>query len=344
MTPEYLTGLFLLAALSAYALFGGADFGGGLLEATLSRHRRIQQKIQETLAPVWEANHVWLVAVIVILFVGFPRVYASLMTHLFVPVSVMLLGIILRGAFFTFRKYDPEPDVRRAAYSALFRASSALTPAMFGFIIAALLRPFPTPGAGGADFAALYVKPWLTLHGALCALFVNILFGYVAAVFLLGEVRDPADRAILRGRVYAFFAAMFLAGAIVLAWGAATGIVSWHDELNPVQITAQVVAALGIPLMALFIRRGRDTAARVVAGAQVFAILTGWFATQFPTFLRFDNGTALTLHNAGAPAITLRWLNIGLAVVLAVVVPFLIYLYRVFSAARGEAMDESAGR
>lgn len=330
-----ITAAYLLIALAAYAVFGGADFGGGILEATLPRHPHLQRKIEETLAPVWEANHVWLIAVIVILFVGFPAAYAALCTALFVPISLALLGIILRGAFFTFRKYDPDPAPRRALYSALFRASSALTPMMYGFIIAALLTPLPVPGRAGA-FPDLYIRPWLTPLGALCAAFVFALFGYVAAVFLHGELDNDADRATVRRRIVAFFAGTFLLGGAVLACGLGSGTVHLPAALTPVQLAAQAGALAAILVGWRCLRTGRDWGLRLAAGAQVVCILAGWFATQYPALLRFGDGRVLTFHNAAAPPVTLLWLNIGLTAVLALVLPLLIYLYRVFSRARRE--------
>lgn len=329
-----ITLFFLLAALAAYTLFGGADFGGGILEATLRRHPRLQKRLQEVLAPVWEANHVWLIAVIVILFVGFPGVYAELCTKLFVPVSLALLGIILRGAFFTFRKYDPEPAARLPVYSFLFRASSALTPMMFGIIIASLLRPFPVDAAAG--FAALYVEPWASLFGLLCAVFIFALFGYVAAVFFYGEVNDDGDRRVVRTRIWYFFFAAFFAGGIVLGYGALHGIVHVPTALTPVQAVIQVVAAACLPWLWISIRKNRTWSMRFAAGTQVLCILAGWFATQFPVFMRLADGTAITFADGAAPPITLRWLNIGLVVVLSLVVPLLVYLYRVFAASSRE--------
>lgn len=322
---------FLHVALSAYALLGGADFGGGILEATLRRYPHLQHKIQDTLAPVWEANHVWLIAVLVILFVGFPAVYAELMTMLFVPVSLALLGIILRGAFFTYRKYDPKPEARRAFYNALYYVSSALTPLMYGLIVAALLKPFPViPEAGGATFAELYVYPWATWLGAVCALFVFALFGYVAAVFLYGEVTSKADRTIVGRRILQFFVVAFSAGGAVLVIGAVTGTVSLHDALNPVQLVAQTIATAYILPMWYCVKHGRIWLMRFFAGVQVFCILGGWFTTQYPDFLRFTDGRTLTIWNSGAPEITIFWLNLGLSVVLIMVVPLLGYLYYVF--------------
>ncbi|MCB1042198.1 MAG: cytochrome d ubiquinol oxidase subunit II [Acidobacteria bacterium] len=328
-----ITLIFLLVALSAYALLGGADFGGGILEATLRRHPHLQEKIQETLAPVWEANHVWLIAVIVILFVGFPAVYAEMMTMLFVPLLLALLGIILRGAFFTFRKYDPEPEIRRGFYTLLFRASSIFTPLMYGLIIASLLSPFPVIlESDVTEFSDLFVAPWFTWLGGASAVFVFSLFGYVAAVFLFGEVQDKADRAVIGQRVMQFFAVTFLSGGVVLAMGAATGTVSWQQALNPIQLMAQAIATMGIIWMWCSLKQERIAAMRVTAGVQMMFILGGWFSTQYPVFMRFEDGRELTIWNCHAPDVTLYWLNLGLIVVLALVLPLLGYLYHVFRA------------
>src|SRR5690606_2444925 len=123
LTVPELTAAFLLVALAAYVLFGGAGFGAGVLEATLTTPP-LKKKLQAIIAPVWEANHVWLIAVVVILFVGFPRFYTTALTRLYVPISLALLSILVRGTFFTLRKYDPDPGAFRKMYTALFRLSS----------------------------------------------------------------------------------------------------------------------------------------------------------------------------------------------------------------------------
>jgi cytochrome bd ubiquinol oxidase subunit II len=332
-----ITFAFLAVALAAYVLFGGADFGGGQLEASLWRHDRLRDKLQATLAPIWEANHVWLIAVIVILFVGFPVVYARLCTHLFVPLSLALLGIILRGAFFTFRKYDPEPERRMALHAILFRASSFLTPTMFGFMAAAVLHPFPVV-AEGASFASMYVAPWLTWTGAWCALFVNGLFAYLAAVFFYGEVDRPEDRVILRRRIGIFFAVAFLCGGMVLWLARDAALVAPDRILTPFQIANHLLALGGIAWMVIAIRRDHFWQMRLAAGLQTLAILANWHHIRFPVLLSFTDGAALTVANSAAPRVTLLWLNIGLTGVLAAVLPLLAYLYLVFQGNRADPM------
>jgi len=336
-----LVALFLIIAFSAYTLFGGADFGGGLLEATLPSPR-LRARLQATLAPVWEANHVWLIAVIVILFVGFPKFYAESMTRLFVPVSCALLAILVRGTFFTLRKYDPAPPPLMARlYSALFRLSSAVAPLFFGFIVAGLLSVHPGSPAGvprGASFGAVFLAPWLNGFGLLVGLFVTCLFGYLAAVFFYGEVRAPDERALIWRRILAFFGGTFFLGGAVLATGAITGRVSLAQGWHPLQLVCQAIAGAGIIAMWRGRRSDSPWVLRLAVGAQVLAILGGWFLAQAPIMLRTTSGN-LTIYDAAAPPVTQLSLLIGLVVVLALVIPALVWLYRVFAAAQTDEHD-----
>lgn len=327
---------FLVIALSIYVLFGGADFGGGILEATLPG-ARLRQRLEATLAPVWEANHVWLIAVVVILFVGFPRFYAHGFTRLYVPINLALLAVLLRGVSFTLRKYDPGPGVLLARlYSMLFRVSSTMAPFCFGMIVAGLLSVHPggpTSLPTGASFASIYLAPWLHGFGLLCGCFVATLFAYLASVFFFGEVADAADREIVWRRIQAFFGATFLLGGAVLAVGAATGRVPLSTAAHPVQVGCQLVAATGVGGLWLARRRESRWGMRLAVGAQVLAILIGWFHAQSPVLLHTARGP-MTLEDAAAPFVTQLWLAIGLTAVLGMVVPLLAWLYRVFDASR----------
>ncbi len=326
-----LVALFLVTTLAAYVVFGGADFGAGILEATL-RSRALKSRLQSTLAPVWEANHVWLIAVVVILFVGFPTFYAAVLTRLYIPVSLALLAILLRGTFFTLRKYDPSPGRWGRTYSGLFRISSAGAPLCFGFVVSGLLAVHPggpTEIPTDSTFFEIYVTPWFNGFGLLVGAFLSSLFGYLAAVFFYGEVKSDDDRRLIHRRIVQFFVAAFLLGGLVLAIGGWTGRVPFRHALNPVQIGCQLVAGVGIYVMLRAEKAGRIWTMRLSAGAQVLAVLVGWCSAQYPTLLRTEAG-ALRLVDTGAPWVTQFWLVLGLVVVLALVVPLLVVLYRVF--------------
>lgn len=333
--------VFLVAALSAYVLFGGADFGGGILEATLPS-RRLREKLQSTLSPVWEANHVWLIAVIVIMFVGFPRFYSALCTRMYVPLCMALLAILVRGTFFTLRKYDPDPGQLVWWYSTLFRLSSALAPLCFGFLLAGLLSTHRGgPGIPPTDvsFMELYVEPWLNPFGVLTGVFVACLFGTLAAVFFHGEVDTAEDRALLRRRMWQFFALTFAFGGAVLLLGWVNSYVQLSHALHPTQLACQAVAAAGIWGLHMGERHGKRWLMRASAGAQVLAILLGWFRAQYPVLLHMEGGSIL-LQDSGAPYLTQLWLVIGLVVVLSIVIPLLTLLYRVFDPVSAKHADK----
>jgi cytochrome bd ubiquinol oxidase subunit II len=114
MPLELLLAVVILAALVVYALTGGADYGGGMWDLLARGSRAAQQRdvIEHAIAPIWEANHVWLILVVVVLFTGFPSAFAAMMIALHVPVTLVLLGIVLRGSAFAFRKYDPAGESR----------------------------------------------------------------------------------------------------------------------------------------------------------------------------------------------------------------------------------------
>jgi cytochrome d ubiquinol oxidase subunit II len=330
--------LFLVAALAAYVLFGGADFGAGILEATLPS-TDLKKRLQAAMAPVWEANHVWLIAVVVILFVGFPSFYSVAMTRLYVPVSLALVAVLLRGTFFTLRKYDPNPGAWGKSYTALFRISSAMAPLCFGFILSGLLSGHPgTPHAIPSErsFTEVYLSPCFNAFGLLSGAFIACLFAYLAAVFFYGEVQNQAERRLIHKRGKMFFLCSFVLGGGVLVWGGFSGRVSFAEALEPFQVVCQLVAAVGIFVMLRAEKAGQVWKMRFAAGAQILAILLGWCSAQYPVLLKTQSGPLL-LQDASAPWITQLWLAIGLSVVLSIVIPLLVLLYRVFDSTQVNA-------
>ena len=328
--PDVL-GAVLAAALNAYVLFGGADFGGGVWDLLASGPRRGRQRdvIGHAIGPIWEANHVWLILAIVLTFTCFPRVYARVGIVLHIPLTLMLLGIVLRGSAFTFRTYDDEHDAVQRRWGRIFAGASLVTPVLLGVCVGAIAagRVGPLPAAGG--FVERFVAPWLTSFSLAVGLLALALFAHLAAVFLTLETDDPELVADFRVRALASGVAVFLAafGALVLAPAQAplvgAGLLGsrWSLPLHLATGAAAIVV-----LAALWWKRYH--LARVAVGAQVSLIVWGWALAQYPYLVPPD----LTIGNAAAPAVTLRLVLVVLGLGVVVLLPSLAYLFRVFKA------------
>jgi cytochrome bd ubiquinol oxidase subunit II len=212
-----LAALLVALSLNAYVLFGGADFGGGVWDMLAGGPRRARQRevIAHAIGPIWEANHVWLILAIVLAFTCFSPVFARIMTVLHIPVSLMLIGIVLRGSAFTFRTYDDEHDAAQLRWGRIFSSASVLTPLLLGVCIGAVASGgvvAPTEGS----FAERFVEPWLTPFAFGVGVLTVTLFAFLAAVFLTLETRDPDLVEDFRRRALGAGVAVFLAAAAVL--------------------------------------------------------------------------------------------------------------------------------
>lgn len=319
---------FLAASLVLYVVFGGADFGAGILEIFPSQLRKERQiTINRALAPVWEANHVWLIVAVVILFTGFPVAFAAVTTFFHIPLTIMLLGITFRGCAFTFRFYDPFKDDSHRVYTHLFVASSILCPLSMGWILAGM-----TSGAlntQGSFFDA-YVLPWFSAYGFALGLFVMTLFAHLAAVFLIGETQDPSLRRQFSKYVVGTSSAVVISGLLVFAALAASRHTLWAEFFRDVgSLAALLIAtALFVPLF-WGIRNQRVQLIRVIAAIQIVCVLGGWLWHQYPTILVTDQG-AITLYDAMAGEATVRTMVIALCVGSLLIFPGLFYLYKTF--------------
>jgi hypothetical protein len=193
----YIVVLFLGLSLLMYCLFGGADFGAGILEAFVSkRFREKGEKITyQAIGPVWEANHIWLILVVVILFTGFPRIYSEVSVALHIPLTVMLIGIVLRGCFFTFRHYDAVRDRSHDYYSRIFVLSSIGTSLFLGVIAGAL--SLGRINHRTVSFADRFLYPWFNYFSFSVGLFACCIFAFLAAVYLIGESKEERIRKVL---------------------------------------------------------------------------------------------------------------------------------------------------
>src|SRR4051795_5938086 len=215
LTLAEVAGWIIVVALNTYVLFGGADFGGGVWDLLASGPRRQQQRdlIAHAIGPIWEANHVWLIVVVVMLFVCFPPAFAAFGTLLHVPLSLMLVGIVLRGSAFIFRSYSYGPRSEQRRWGQLFAVSSLITPVVLGMCVGAVVSgnvgaalanfdtgpaaalPPVSPGAANtsAGFAALYVSPWISPFTVAVGAMVLGLFSFLAATYLTVEAEGDAE-------------------------------------------------------------------------------------------------------------------------------------------------------
>lgn len=331
---EFLLAVMLIAA-ALYTVLAGADFGAGIMEAFMGKKAR--ERVDVALAPVWEANHVWLVLIVVIAFVGFPRLYTIVSVHLHIPIVFALLGIVARGSAFTFRHYDPT-NFLDTSYSAVFRLASLLTPLSLGLIVAATASgDIPLERQGG--FAEQFIDPWNTVFGWATGIFVCALFAFEGAALLAAEhVRDDAPLPYLRSARRAHFTAIG-SGAVVL-------LVAYLQDLpwlravahSPLAIAAMLAATGLIFAVAYAFHAGRPWVLRLAMGAQATCVLLGFFAAQFPVLLR-TRTAALTYSDLAAGPSTLRGMVWAVAIGLVVIVPLLAYLIAVY---KGRAPTTSA--
>jgi len=325
--PNVLAGL-IVVALNAYVLLGGADFGGGVWDLLAFGPRRSSQRalIAEAIGPIWEANHVWLILVIVLLFTCFPSAFAELSTTLHIPLSLMLIGIVLRGSAFTFRTHHGEDSAMPLYWGRVFAMASAVTPVFLGICLGAVASG-AVPRTDGTDFFGGFIAPWLTPFCLAVGALTLTLFAFLAAVYLTVEARDIALQEDFRRRALAAAVAVFVAAGITLAVAmqsaplVARGLTAsaWALPLHVVTgLTA--LGAIG----ALWVRRYR--VARLAAAAQVSLILWGWALGQYPYLVP----PTVTIAEAAAPPLTLTLVLWALAGGALVLFPSLAYLFRVF--------------
>ncbi len=324
----------IFVALNAYALLAGADFGGGVWDLLARGPRKEAQRelIADAIGPVWEANHVWLILALVLLFTAFPPAFARLGTLLHIPLSLVLIGIVLRGSAFTFWRYGSggPGDAAPRRWGMVFAIASLITPLLLGVTIGAIasgaLGDTGRLGAG-TRFYATYVAPWLNPFTVSVGLFALVAFAFLAAVYLPLETQDPALQEDFRRRALgAGLALCPAAGLALLSSGPyaprvrdALIFAAWALPLHLLTAGAAVTA-----LAALWRRRWR--LARVAAAGQVSLIVWGWALSQYPAIVPPD----LTIADAAAPAATLRLALAALALGAMVLFPSLGYLFRVF--------------
>lgn len=325
--PNLVAGV-MVVALNAYVLFGGADFGGGVWDLLASGRRRAEQRalIADAIGPIWEANHVWLILVVVLLFSCFPPAFAQLMTVLHIPLTLMLIGIVLRGSAFTFRTYDSQRDEVQRRWGRVFAIASTITPVLLGICVGAIAQGRTAVNLTTNSPVDVFIRSWATPFAFGVGALTLALFAYLAAVYLTVEARDRDLEDDFRARALGALAtATVVALAVLLLAGRDApqmkALVTARWAL-PLHVAAAIAAA--VTAWALWARRYR--LARITAAAQVSCILWGWAVAQFP----FIIPPSMTITGTAAPAVTLRLVLWTLLAGGLVLFPSLFYLFRVF--------------
>ena len=326
--PEYLLAAVMLLALCIYMLTAGADFGGGILDllAIGPRAREQRDLIARTLAPIWEANHVWLILIIVLLFVCFPPVFQIMSIILHIPITILLIGIVLRGSAFVFRSHDAESAKKH--WSVLFSIGSILAPLMLGICLGTIASgsfpPLPSPTY---SFQTYFITPWLALFPVLVGLLTLWLCALLSSLYLLQRTATPKLQADfrLRALIFALLTGLTAFGAL---WASKTGALLVHHNLlhEAWSLEFQIItglAALGV-FWALFFKY--DSLAQLAGIIQVICMIGGWALSQFP-YLIVDTQTIL--ESAASHAI-LNPVLIAIGVGALALVPSFIWLYSVF--------------
>ncbi len=318
----------LTIALLLYVILGGADFGGGILE--LFTRGKASEVVSRAIAPVWEANHVWLILVIVILFVGFPPVYSTVLTTLHIPILLALIGIIFRGSAFTFRHYDIQEETPNKIYSSMFRYSSLFTTLFLGVSVGGIiLGEISTDYSKG--FYEIYIHPWFNLFSFSIGIFLIILFAFLANIYTLVEIKDEKEVDRFARLAKYMIAALVVAGGVVFAAAEINGHHLFLEFLqSPVSIVFVVLATLALPILWKNLKRNRQNLLRLVAGFQTTMIVGGWFAIQFPILVNLKDAPDITLQNSKAPEQVQFYMLIALVVGVLIILPYIGYLYKVF--------------
>jgi cytochrome bd ubiquinol oxidase subunit II len=315
--------VILFFAVTMYAVFGGADFGAGfwdLVAGGAQRGEAPREVIDHSIGPVWEANHVWLVFVFVVLWTGFPEAYSSIMLTLYVPLSIAAFGIVLRGASFAFRKTVFRTRDRRN-FGAAFAVSSVIVPYCMGTVVGAIASGrVPAGGKAGDPWSS-----WINATSILGGVLAVVVVAYLAAVYLVWDARRVGAR-----DMEGYFRRRAIGAAIVAGVVAFIGIFVLHNHATYVfhGLTSRALplvilsAICGVASLVLLIRDAHR-GARILAIGAVVGVIVGWGVAQWDYMLP----TSLTVSDAAAPTGTLQALLAATVLFVLVVVPGFVLLY-----------------
>jgi len=324
----YAVAVLLWLSMIAFAVLGGADFGGGIWNVLFFGRnvKEARSLIRGALGPVWEANNVWLIYIVVGLYTGFPIVAASVANALFIPLTLALIGFVMRGAAFAFRTQPSRTGGMSTVWGLGFGVASLLTPFMFGAIAAAVASG-AIPVRNGQGPVAL-IGAWLTPFALTVAVIALAVSATIAAIFLTVEAQRIDSRDLMeafRLRALIALGVTALLGLLGLFLSISEAPVIWHGMLDHGWWAVGITMLIGIgTAAALFFRRYK--LARVLIVMEVAAFLGAWGISQFPYILPPN----LTVVQAASPPTTMREFLYSALVGLLVLLPSFWFLFHVF--------------
>jgi cytochrome bd ubiquinol oxidase subunit II len=323
----YVVIIYLWTAILLYLLLGGADFGAGIIELFTSKknERLTRRTMYKAIGPIWEANHMWLIITIVILFVGFPVIYTTMSIHLHIPLVIMLLGIIARGTAFTFRHYDAVVDDMQLIYNRIFTLSSLITPLFLGIIAGSAVSGKIDTQA--TDFLSAYLFSWLNFFSITVGFFTVTICGFLAAIYLIGETdNEQYKRHFIKKAQHMSIAALSCGVLVFIA--AFTEDIPLTHWIFGNTISLMAISAAGLSLLALWylLYNQKTKLIRLLAGFQVTMILVATTYSHYPNIVILKNGNYLSLIEHQGHAKTIDSLAWALLIGSVFILPALFYL------------------
>ena len=322
---------FLVFSVLLYAILAGADYGAGFLELFCSKkdHDSTKKTIYRVIGPVWEANHVWIIITIVILWVAFPAFYNVIVVYLHVPITLMLIGVTLRGVAFVFRHYDAFQDNSHKVYDALFRFSSVFTPLMIGCIFGAMIKGDIDLITSNKSFSEIYITPWFNTFCILIGVFFTALCTFLSSILLIGE-SNPNNRKLFVHKALYTTIFVVLIGFITLSFGFFQKI-TFVTRLVQNSTAIALMMISGILLYPLWyaIKTQNPIRSRALAALQMILILS-IPAVEFYPDLIFTKSGNISLLDQIAPKSVLKVLAIMLLIGGTLILPGLFHLFKSF--------------
>jgi len=323
----YVVLIFLWLSLLIYLIMGGADFGTGILELFTpgEKKTRLKQTSYEAIGPIWEANHMWLIIAVVVLFVGFPEMYVVVSVYLYIPLLMLLIGIIARGTAFTFRNYDAVKDNMEKIYNRIYVCSSFLTPLFLGIIAGSIVSG--RIDVHSASFIDAYIMSWLGLFPIAVGLFTVALCAFLAAIYLIGKVDGKWNKQhfILAAKIANLAMVICVAFIFISARYEHIPLTDWlfTNRTGTLSISFAVGSYV---LMWVSVFRDEIIKMRFCLCIMVTALLIAVTYSHFPDVVLLKSGGRLSFLKNRAPDQTINLLGDALLIGSVLILPSLCYL------------------